>query len=93
MAHHVRVFVSGADVVQVYASEFFVCGALCEGVLIEMLLRADEVVEVVRLMLVPLRSTASFSTSAHTPSLSRIRAMLGASWIPAPTKPKLDAVS
>ncbi|KAK4969308.1 hypothetical protein LTR28_001024, partial [Elasticomyces elasticus] len=40
-----------------------------------------------RLMLVSNMLVASFSTSLQTPSLSRIRAILGASWMPAPTNP------
>lgn len=46
-----------------------------------------------RLMLVSLRSTASFSISAQTPSRSRILAIFGASWMPAPTKPRFEAIS
>ena len=39
-----------------------------------------------RLMLVSFKSTASASISFQTPNLSRILAMLGASWMPAPTE-------
>ena len=54
---------------------------------------SKEVKYSLRLILVDLRSTASRSISFQAPSLSRILAIFGASWIPAPTNPKFEAVS
>lgn len=45
------------------------------------------------LTLVSSMFTASASIPFHTPRRSSTRAMFGASWIPAPTKPKSEADS
>ncbi len=92
VADHVGVVVGGADVRQVNVAKFLVCGAFCAICqLLSGLL--SWIGSLVRLMLVSLRSTASRSISDQAPSLSSIRAMFGANWMPAPTNPNVEADS
>ena len=89
MSNHVGVAVCFSNVFEIHVTEFIVRVALCfESVSIFMFRT-----RFLRLMLVSFKSTASLSMPFQQPNLSRILAMLGANWMPAPTKPRFDAVS
>jgi hypothetical protein len=90
VAYHMAIAVSLFDVIQFDMGEFIISSSLYSWLAISPLLYCDLNL---RLMLVSLRSTASFSISAQAPNLSKILAMFGASWMPAPTNPRFEAVS
>lgn len=92
VADHVRVSVCFADVAELNVREFRVGSA--NWVPISKPLAEHGICDwVIPRTLVSLISTASASISFHTPKRSSTRAMLGASWMPAPTKPRSAAYS